>query len=120
MVLLILITGCHSIPQEAYSQPNANCIIDDAFIVMMEKGLTTREQEQAMLRANRRAWHAQDYALNNAPLPPDMQQPGNTGPLDQNVLQALDIDLQIRKAQQDLRNSFDKGGISPINTQTHK
>lgn len=116
--------GCSSIPQEAYTQPNDNSIISDAFVVKMEKGETNRLQEQALIRAFRRAWHAQNYALNNVQVPPDMQTPGNTGPLSQNLLQALDADLAVRKAQQDLQKSLNQGGIGPINSTdvpaTHK
>lgn len=116
LLICFFLYGCSSIPQEAYTQPNDNSIISDAFVVKMEKGETSRLQEQAIVRAFRRAWHAQNYALNNVPIPPDMQTAGNTGPLSQNLLQALDIDLAVRKAQQDLQKSFNQGGIGSIDS----
>lgn len=112
---LAFFVGCHNIPQEAYTQPNDNSIASDAFVVKMEKNETSRIQEQEMIRAFRRAWHAQNYALNNVALPEDMLT-GNTGPLSQNLLQALDADLAIRKAQQDIQNYFNKGGIGDVNS----
>ena len=116
--LILLASGCSSVPKEALSQANDNSIISDSFLVLVQKGETTREQEQAMLRANRRSWHAQNFALNNAALPQDMQQPGNTGPLDANLLQSLESDLTVRANMQKLREILRRGGVGPVDSQT--
>jgi tRNA(Leu) C34 or U34 (ribose-2'-O)-methylase TrmL len=118
VVAFLILSGCSGIPQEAYKQANDNSLISDAFVVKMEKGETTRIQEQAIIRAYRRAWHAQNYALNNVPVPVDMLVPGNNGPLDQNLLQALDSDLAVRKAQRNLNDSFNRGEIGDVNTRS--
>lgn len=113
-ITIIFFCGCVNLPQEALNNINDNSIICDAFIVKMQKGQTTRDQDQAFIRANRRAWHAQNFAINEAPLPPDMQTSLNTGPLDFNLITALENDLLIRKKMQDLQNAFD--GIGSINS----
>lgn len=65
-----LLTG---IPPEAYTTAENNAKYADAFVTMMDAGGTSREQEQNFIRANRRAWHAQNYALNDVPLPRDVE-----------------------------------------------
>lgn len=50
-----------------------NAARNDRFCKRMEDGATTREQEQAFIRANRRGWHAVDLYYNDIPLPPDIQ-----------------------------------------------
>lgn len=69
----LCVSGCSSVPPEALSQANENSLISDAFTLLMEQGKTTREQEQNFIKSNRRAWHAQNFALNEVPLPPDME-----------------------------------------------
>lgn len=110
LAVVLALSGCQSIPQEALTNVNDNSIISDAFVVKMQKGQTTRDQEQSFIRANRRSWHSENFALNNAPLPPDMQTPGNAGPLDLNLIQALENDLNVRKNMQNLQNAFDSVG----------
>jgi len=75
LALSLLSTGCCSfcLPPEAKSTASENSKLCDAFILFMDAGQTTREQEQKFIRANRRAWHAQNYALNDEPLPKDVE-----------------------------------------------
>lgn len=70
-----MLSGCKalSIPDEAFAQAKDNAILCDNFVELMNAGVTTREQEQNFIRANRRAWHAQNYAINSEPLPPDVE-----------------------------------------------
>lgn len=117
-LLMLFVSGCSGVPKEALTQANDNSLISDAFMVLVQKGETTREQEQAMLRANRRSWHAQNFALNNAVLPQDMQQPGNTGPLDANLLQSLESDLVVRANMQKLREILKREGVGSVNSLT--
>tara|TARA_Y100001935_G_C16971202_1_gene344176 strand:+ start:84 stop:368 length:285 start_codon:yes stop_codon:yes gene_type:complete len=72
LFLGLLVSGCSSIPQEAFQQPADNALITDAFVQQMEAGTTTRDQEQNFIRAQRKAWHAQNFALNDVPLPGDL------------------------------------------------
>lgn len=64
-----LLTG---VPEEARSTAKENAELSDSFVTFMDAGQTTREQEQRFIRACRRAWHAQNYALNDVPLPHDV------------------------------------------------
>ena len=75
LVLIILLSGCKAptIPDQAFTQAKDNAQLCDNFNDLMNAGVTTREQEQAFIRANRRAWHAQNFALNNEPLPADVE-----------------------------------------------
>lgn len=73
LVLSMLSVGCSSVPQEALDQAHTNAIICDMFILQMDSGNTTRQQEQELIKAQRRAWYAQDHALNDAELPMDMR-----------------------------------------------
>lgn len=93
-----LMSGCSSIPPEAYAQANENAIISDTFVLLMEQGQTTRAEEQAFIKANRRSWHAQNFALNEAPLPPDMENPS-----DANLRAILEADVAIRQRAKELR-----------------
>ena len=118
LCLMLFASGCSGVPKEALTQANDNSLISDAFMVLVQKGETTREHEQAMLRANRRSWHAQNFALNNAVLPQDMQQPSNTGPLDANLLQSLESDLVVRANMQKLREILKREGVGSVDSQT--
>lgn len=75
LCLIIALSGCKalSIPDQAFQQATDNAVLCDNFTELMNAGVTTREQEQAFIRANRRAWHAQNFALNSEPLPPDVE-----------------------------------------------
>lgn len=75
LVLILCLSGCKAmtIPDAAFNQAKDNAVLSDNFIQLMNAGVTTREQEQNFIRANRRAWHAQNYALNSEPLPPDVE-----------------------------------------------
>jgi len=65
-----LLTG---IPPEAKQKADENAKLSDAFVTMMDAGSTTREHEQRFIRASRRAWHAMNYAINDEPLPRDIE-----------------------------------------------
>ncbi|RJR07546.1 hypothetical protein C4588_06485 [Candidatus Parcubacteria bacterium] len=75
MIFLLALGGCKAftIPDAAFNQAEANAVLCDNFNDLMNAGITTREQEQNFIRANRRAWHAQNFALNNEPLPADVE-----------------------------------------------
>lgn len=72
---LLLLSGCCSwcIPPEASSEISKNAARCDAYVTFMSAGQTSREQDQAFIRALRRAIHAQNAAMNNVPLPPDVE-----------------------------------------------
>lgn len=91
LISLFLSVGCSSVPPEALTRSASNALISDAFIVLMEKGETTREDEQAFILANRRNWHALNFAVSEIPLPEDMQE-GFEGDL----LESLQKDPKIR------------------------
>jgi hypothetical protein len=93
LLSLIMLSGCCSIPPQALEQIGSNAIISDAFIILIEKGDTTRDQEQAFIHANRRNWHALNFAINEAPLPEDIQEDGAR---DSNLLESLEKDPKIR------------------------
>lgn len=98
-------SGCCSVPQEARDQPKDNVIVSDAFVALMLQDKTTRKQEQAFIMANRKAWHAQNFALNDVPLPEDLQ----TGD-DSKLLQILNSDPKIRAAIADVNSAITPRG----------
>lgn len=71
----LLMTGCANwyVPPEAKIEVQKNAARMDAYIVWMNAGRTTREQDQQLIRALRRAWHAQNLTLNDVPLPTDVE-----------------------------------------------
>ena len=73
VVTLTLLSGCCSVPKEALDQANSSSVICDSFVGLMDHGHTTRDQEQDFIRATRKAWHAQNFALNDVPLPEDLR-----------------------------------------------
>ena len=76
LLLVMPLSGCCSlfcVPKEASITAKENAEISDAFKVFMDAERTTRKQEQDFIRAGRRAWHAQNFALNDAPLPADVE-----------------------------------------------
>jgi hypothetical protein len=75
VIIVCFLSGCKafSIPDEAFTQAKDNAALCDNFVNLMDAGVTNREQEQNFIRANRRAWHAQNFALNNELLPPDVE-----------------------------------------------
>ena len=90
---LVMLCGCTSVPPQALEQVRNNAVISDAFIALMEKGETSRDQEQAFIHANRRNWHALNFAINEDPLPEDMS---DEAPRDGNLLESLEKDPEIR------------------------
>jgi len=72
-VTLALLSGCCSVPKEALDQANSSSVIYDSFVGLMDNGRTTREQEQDFIRASQKAWHAQNFALNDVPMPEDLR-----------------------------------------------
>jgi hypothetical protein len=92
MSCAFLVSGCCTVPPEALSQASDNALIADGFVMLQEQGDTTRQQEQAFILANRRAWHSQNFAINDTPLPADLQ-PGATGV---NLLEILQTDPRVR------------------------
>lgn len=87
-----MLSGCCSVPPKALEQIGNNAVISDAFVALMEKGKTTRDQEQAFIHANRRNWHASNFAINEKPLPEDLED----GSRDSNLLESLEKDPKIR------------------------
>ena len=75
LLLVCCFSGCKawSIPDQAFAQAKDNSTLCDSYVDLMNAGVTTREQDQNFIRANRRAWHSQNFALNNEPLPPDVE-----------------------------------------------
>lgn len=100
MLMSLVVSGC-TIPQEAFDQPQENVVISDAFVALMLDEKTTRKQEQAFIMANRKAWHAQNFALNEVPLPEDIETGDNT-----NLLQLLQSDPQVRAAIADVNSAI--------------
>jgi uncharacterized protein YceK len=68
-LVLIVVTGCSSTTKEITARQAARSA---AFKRKMDTGQTTRAQEQAFIRANYRAWAAEDYVINGTPLPADV------------------------------------------------
>jgi len=69
-------SGCAllcGVPPQAQQTAQENADLTDGFALMMDAGTTTRVQEQKFIHANRRAWHAQNFALNDVPLPRDVE-----------------------------------------------
>jgi hypothetical protein len=97
-----LISGCCSVPPEALSQASDNALIADGFVMLQEQGDTTRQQEQAFILANRRAWHAQNFAINDTPLPADLQ-PGAT---EVNLLDILQADPRVRAKAKEVADAL--------------
>jgi hypothetical protein len=75
LLLILLMSGCCSwcIPEKASITAKENAEISDSFLQFMNAGATTRKQEQNFIRTNRRAWHAQNFAINSVPLPLDVE-----------------------------------------------
>jgi hypothetical protein len=92
LLSMIMLSGCCSVPPQALDQIGTNAVISDAFVALMEKGETSRDQEQAFVHANRRNWHALNFAVNEAALPEDMGE----GDRDNNLLESLEKDPKIR------------------------
>jgi hypothetical protein len=88
----LFMSGCCTVPPQALSQASDNALITDGFVSLMEGGATTRVQEQAFVLANRKAWHTQNFALNDTPLPADLQ-PDAEG---DNLLEILRRDPRVR------------------------
>ena len=100
---VILLGGCTSVPPQAMEQMRNNAVISDAFVALMEKGDTDRGQEQAFIHANRRNWHALNFAVNEAPLPDDMDA---EVPRDNNLLESLEKDPEIRAMINKVRDAI--------------
>lgn len=92
LLTALVSTGCSTVPKEAYEQVEQNAIIMDNFIDLMIKGQTTRKQEQAMIYANRRSWHATNFAFNDVALPEDLQ-PGSSA----NLVECLKKDPKVKQ-----------------------
>lgn len=75
LTLAFSTSGCafFTVPEEAKTNATNNAQLCDNFLTLMNAGISTREQEQNFIRSCRRAWHAQNFALNNEPLPPDVE-----------------------------------------------
>jgi hypothetical protein len=74
LLAVLMLSGCCSwcIPDKASEEATKNALLSDAFVTMMEQGKTSRDEEQSFIKSSRRAWHAQNFALNDVPLPPDI------------------------------------------------
>lgn len=75
ILTLIFLSGCANwyIPPEAKIEAQKNSDRLNAYVIFMTAGRTTREQDQNFIKAMRRAWAAQNLALNGTPLPPDIE-----------------------------------------------
>lgn len=71
LVLVLSMAGCVS--EVVESNVRNNSARSDAFLQRMDEGQTTREQEQDFIKANRVAWHALNYHLNDVDLPEDLR-----------------------------------------------
>lgn len=69
-VVLIGLMGC--VAQETKDAIVADAARTDAFVTLMSNGNTTRNDEQAFIRAQRKAFHAIDLGVNGNPLPADL------------------------------------------------
>ena len=68
---LVLFTGCVSTEtKETISKQAARA---DNMVSKIEANQTTRDQEQAYIKAQRIVWHAMDYDVNDTDLPPDVK-----------------------------------------------
>lgn len=71
LFLLLLMIGCVS--QTAKDKIHRGAVINDSFTQKMDRGETTREQEQKHIRAMR-VWHyALDYNVNGNEPPADVK-----------------------------------------------
>jgi hypothetical protein len=104
LIAVLLISGCTSVPPEALSQAADNALISDAYVALMEKGETQPAQDKAFILANRRSWHAQNFALNEAPLPEDLQPGADAGSI--NLLEILENDPRVRAKINELREAL--------------
>lgn len=103
LTMLIMLNGCCTVPPQAFDQIRNNAVISDAYVALMEKGDTSKDQDQAFILANRRNWHALDFAVNESPLPEDMQDDINR---DNNLLESLEKDPKIRAMINKVRNAL--------------
>lgn len=81
ILILVMVSGCSSfwIPEEARTNASNNATKSDIFVLQMKMGRTSREQDQKFIEAMRFAWHGQNFALNDVPLPPDVEAWFNNG-----------------------------------------
>ncbi len=104
-----MLGGCTSVPQEALTNAGDNALICDGFILLMNTGGTTREQEQAFILANRHVWHSQNFALNDVPLPADLV----PGAEPMNLLELLQKDPKIRAKAREVAEALQPDGSGP-------
>lgn len=45
----------------------------DRAVALIDSGGITQKEEEDFIRAERRVWHALNYSINGAPLPPDVK-----------------------------------------------
>jgi len=100
LTTLVMLNGCCTVPPQAKEQIGNNAIISDAFIALMENGDTDRNQEQAFIHANRRNWHALNFAVNEVPLTEDMDGGDN------NLIESLEQDPKIRAMINKVRSAL--------------
>ena len=103
LAIALLTSGCTSVPPEALNQARDNALICDGFVTLMQEGKTNREQEQAFILANRRAWHAQNFAVNGTTLPEDLDPAVRS---DANLLEILRADPRVRAKIQEIEQAI--------------
>jgi hypothetical protein len=47
----------------------------DRAVALIDSGAVTQKEEEDFIRGERKVWHALNYSINGAPLPPDLQPP---------------------------------------------
>jgi len=70
LLSLILLTGCVS--TETKETINRQATRLDNMVSKIENGQTTRENEQAFIKAERVLFHTMNYDVNDVALPPDV------------------------------------------------
>lgn len=102
LLLGLASSGCSSVPEAALHQARDNALVSDAFVGLMLEDKTTREQEQAFILANRKAWHAQNFALNDVALPDDLA----SSDRQPNLLEILRSDPKVRAKMHEVEETL--------------
>ena len=73
MILSVVLSGCCCVSGTVESRVKRNVERCDNFVQKMDSGLTSRQQEQEFVRANRRMHHSLNFSINDVPLPADVE-----------------------------------------------
>lgn len=77
-LVLSIFVGCASIPEQVKTETSRNADRCDRFIILMNSGVTSRADEREFIKANAKAWHAQDFGINGKPMPPEYAPVGSS------------------------------------------